>query len=144
MPIIEVHRDAYTISTDPARIDIQLVYETLITTYWGANRTPEIVRRSVENSLNFGMYYAGQQVGNARIITDYATFAWLCDVFVLPEHRKHGLGKWLIETVTNHPDLKLLRRILLATRDAHGLYKQYGFVPLGNVERWMEKFNPNG
>ncbi len=144
MPPYELHRDRYTISTDPARLNVPLICEFLTQhTYWARNRSPEVVQRSIENSLNFGLYFDSEQVGFARVVTDYATFAWVCDVFVLPEHRKNGLGKWLVQSFVNHPDLKPLRRLLLATRDAHELYRKYGgFAPLGNPERWMEKFNP--
>ncbi len=144
MHIEEYHRDNYTISNDPSRINVSFVHQFLTTnTYWARNRTLDVVRRSIENSLNFGVYCDDEQVGFARVVTDYATFAWLCDVFILPEHRKSGLGKWLVGCVVNHPDLKPLRRLLLATRDAHGLYARYGgFTPLANIERWMEKFNP--
>lgn len=147
MHIMEYCRnDGYSINNDPSLLDIALITDFLANhTYWGQNRTEEIVRRSVENSLNFGVYFEGRQVGFARVITDCATFAWLCDVFILPEHRKSGLGKWLVDCVVNHPDLKPLRRLLLATRDAHELYRKYGgFQPLANVDRWMEKFNPKG
>ncbi len=140
----ELHRDEYTVSTDPARLDIRRIHDFLSRqSYWALNRPLEVVQRSIENSLNFGLYFGTEQVGFARVITDYATFAWICDVFVLPEHRQHGLGKLLVEAFTNHPDLKPLRRLLLATRDAHELYRKYGaFAPLGNPERWMEKINP--
>ena len=141
--IVEYHRDNYTTSTDPDRLDIGVIYNFLSTgSYWAQNRPLDVVRRSIENSLNFGVYCDSRQVGFARIITDYATFAWLCDVFILHEQRNCGLGKWLVECVVNHPELKPLRRILLATRDAHELYRQYGgFTPLANPDRWMEKTN---
>jgi hypothetical protein len=145
MEIVEYQHDGYTISTDTARLNLPFVHDFLSNhTYWAQNRPFDVVCRAVENSLNFGVYQGDQQVGFARIITDYATFAWLCDVFIVPEQRKNGLGKWLVECVVNHPDLKPLRRLLLATRDAHELYSKYGgFVPLANAERWMEKFNPD-
>lgn len=145
MQNMEYHRNGYTISNDPGLLDVQLIYEFLTQhTYWAQNRTLDVVQRSIDNSLNFGIYFEGKQVGFARVITDYATFAWLCDVFVLPEHRQAGLGKWLVDCVVNHPDMVPLRRLLLATRDAHELYRKYGgFQPLANPERWMEKFNPN-
>ena len=144
MSFVEYHRDEFTISTDPARLDVGLIYRSLTQlTYWAQNRTEEVVRRSIENSLNFGVYCGDQQVGFARVVTDYATFSWLCDVFILPEYRGKGLSKWLVETIIHHPDLKDQRRLLLATRDAHELYRKYGgFSPLPNPERWMEKFNP--
>mgnify|MGYP000847679369 FL=1 len=142
--------DGYTISTNPADLDPTFILEFLTQqTYWGQNRTMEVVCRSIENSLNFGVFYDDpetgekRQVGYARVVTDYATFAWLCDVFIDPQHRGQGLSKWLVETVVNHPQLAPLRRILLATHDAHELYRKYGgFRPLAAPERWMEKFNP--
>ncbi len=139
--IQEYHRDNFTISTDPARLDINAIHGFLSTgSYWAQNRPLEVVQRSIENSLNFGVYCDDRQVGYARVVTDYATFAWVCDVFVLPEQRQSGLGKWLVECVVSHPDLKPLRRLLLATRDAHELYRKYGgFTPLGSPDRWMEK-----
>lgn len=145
MNIQEYHREPYTISNDPTRLNIPLIYEFLTkNTYWAQNRTFEVVKRSIENSLNFGIYKSDEQVGYARVVTDYATFAWLCDVFVVPGHRQFGLGKWVVDCVINHPDLKPLRRILLATRNAHELYRKYGgFEPIGHPERWMEKFNPD-
>ncbi len=144
MNIVEDHRDNYTISTDPARLDIDVIYHFLTTgSYWAQNRPLEVVKRSIENSLNFGVYCDNHQVGFARVVTDYATFAWLCDVYIDPQARGAGLGKWLVECIVNHPDLKGLRRLLLATRDAHELYRKYGgFTELANPERWMEKFNP--
>lgn len=139
--IQEYHRDNFIISTDPAWLDISFIHSFLSTgSYWAQNRPLEVVQRSIENSLNFGVYCDGRQVGFARVVTDYATFAWVCDVFIIPEQRRSGLGKWLVECVVNHPDLKPLRRLLLATRDAHELYRKYGgFAPLGNPDRWMEK-----
>lgn len=141
--IVEYHRDNYTISTDPSRLDLAVIHNFLSTgSYWAQNRPVEVVKRSIENSLNFGVYCGDRQVGLARVVTDYATFAWVCDVFIIPEQRKNGLGKWLIECVVSHPDLKDLRRILLATRDARELYHQYGgFTALANPDRWMEKTN---
>ncbi len=145
MQIVETKRDQYTISNDPSLLNISFIYDYLTQqTYWAQNRSLDTVQRSIENSLNFGVYYLDEQVGFARVVTDAATFAWICDVFILPQHRKNGLGKWLVECIVNHPDLKPIRRLLLATRDAHGLYQNYGgFAPLANVDRWMEKFNPN-
>lgn len=143
MTVQEYHRDPFTISTDPARLDIDFIHKALTTqSYWAQNRTRAVVERSIENSLNFGVYCNDQQVGFARVITDYATFAWICDVIIDAEQRRNGLGKWLVECLVNHPDLKPIRRLLLATRDAHELYRKYGgFVPLANPDRWMERFN---
>ena len=99
--------------------------------------------RSIEHSLPFGIYKANEQVGFARIVTDYATFAWVADVFVRPEHRGHGLSKWLMEVILAHPQLQGFRRWVLSTKDAHGLYDQFGFMPLKRAEPWMERFDPN-
>jgi GNAT superfamily N-acetyltransferase len=143
--IQEYHRDNFTISTDPTRLDIAVIHNFLTTgSYWAQNRPLEVVQRSIENSLNFGVYCDGRQVGFARVVTDYATFGWLCDVFILPDERTAGLGKWLVECIINHPDIKPIRRLLLATRDAHELYRRYGgFTSLANPDRWMEKTDPN-
>ena len=137
-------RGEYVISTDPARLDLETIHNYLSgSSYWAQGRPLEVVRRSIENSLCFGLYRHGRQVGFARVITDRATFAWLADVFVLDEAQGRGLGKWLVETILTHPDLQGLRRWVLATRDAHSLYSRFGFAPLKRPERWMEKFDPN-
>jgi GNAT superfamily N-acetyltransferase len=137
----EWHRSEYVISTDPARLDIAMIHTYLSgSAYWAMGRPLEVVRRSIENSLPFGLYEGPTQIGFARVVTDYATFAWLADVFVLPEFRGRGLGKWLISVVVDHPRLPGLRRWILATKDAHGLYAQSGFTPLHAPERFMERF----
>lgn len=123
-------RGDYEISTDPARLDLELVHRFLSEeAYWSPGVAREVVVRSIECSLPFGLYRSDEQVGFARVVTDYATFAWLADVFVLDGHRGRGLGKWLVETVLAHPDLSTLRRWLLATADAHELYTRFGFGP---------------
>ena len=139
--MIEVHKDNYTISTDPAKLDINAIAEMLTRAYWAQGRTRDMIACYVQHSLVFGLYHEDKQIGLARIVSDYITFAWLCDVFIHEDHRGHGLGKWLMETVHAHPDLQGLRRWMLATRDAHGLYQQFGWTPLPNPERWMEKLN---
>jgi GNAT superfamily N-acetyltransferase len=139
--IIEAQKGDYTISTDPAKLDMDAIAEMLKRAYWAQGRTREMIARYIQHSLVFGVYHEGRQVGLARIVTDYTTFAWLCDVFIHEDHRGHGLGKWLMQTVHAHPDLQGLRRWLLATRDAHGLYAQFGWTPLDNPERWMIKFD---
>jgi len=139
--IIEAKKDNYIISTDPTKLDIDSIADMLTRAYWAQGRTPEMIAHYVQHSLVFGVYHEGKQVGLARVVTDYATFAWLCDVFIHEDHRGHGLGKWLMETVHAHPDLQGLRRWLLATKDAHGLYKQFGWTQLDQPERWMNKFN---
>ncbi len=145
MQIIERQFGEYSMSSDPARLNLGFVHDFLSNhTYWATGRPFEVVKRSIENSLNFGIYHGDEQIGFCRVVTDYATFAWLCDVFIVPEHRKEGLGKFLVDCVVNHPDIKPLRRLLLATRDAQELYRKYGgFNNLANPERWMEKMNTN-
>jgi GNAT superfamily N-acetyltransferase len=128
-------RGEYTISTDRDRLDLDLIHDFISNhSYWGAGRAREVVQRSIENSL---------PVGFARIVTDYATFAWVADVFVLPEHRGRGLSKWLMEVIIAHPQLQGFRRWVLSTKDAHGLYERFGFMKLHRPERWMERPDPN-
>jgi GNAT superfamily N-acetyltransferase len=137
----EWSRGAYQISTDPARLNIAMIHEYLSTTsYWATGRPLEVVRRGIENSLPFGVFKGTEQAGFARVVTDYATFAWLADVFVLPEFQGQGLGTWLIGAIVAHPRLQGLRRWVLATKDAHGLYAQFGFTELHAPERFMERF----
>ena len=140
--IIEVHKDNFTISTDPSRLDIEAVCDFLTRAYWAKGRPRERTERAIVNSLVFGLYDGEKQIGLARIISDYAVFAYLCDVFIHEDYRAHGLGKWLIETVMSHPDLQGLRRWTLATRDAHSLYSQFGWKPLNNPDGWMEILRP--
>jgi len=135
-------RDGYVISTDPARLDVDVIHRFLTESYWAAGVPRDVVKRSIEQSLPFGLYTENRQIGFARVITDRATFAYLADVFVLDEFRGEGLGKWLIEVVVSHPELAGLRRWMLATRDAHGLYRKSGFTELSQPERWMEKHQP--
>ena len=139
--IIETHKDNYTISTDPSRLDVDAITDMLTHAYWAQGRTRERIEKSIANSLVFGIYKGNRQIGLARVVSDYATFAWLCDVFIHEDHRGKGLGKWLMETIHAHPDLQGLRRWMLATKDAHGLYQQFGWTPLTNPERWMVKFD---
>jgi GNAT superfamily N-acetyltransferase len=139
---MELRRDdGYEMSTDPGRLDVGAVHRWLSTdAYWALGRSRETVERSVEGSLNFGVYDGdGRQAGYARVVTDLATFAWLCDVYVDPAHRGRGLGVWLVEAVREHLEPYRLRRILLATGDAHGLYERAGFTALPDPERFMVK-----
>ena len=140
MDIVEHRRQEYLVSTDKARLDIAAVQDFLNNgTYWARNRSLETITKSVENSLCFGLYRGDEQVGFARVVTDYATFAWLCDVIILEAHRGRGLGKWLIQCVVDHPSLQHML-FLLATRDAQDLYTKYGrFRPVDNPDRWMVK-----
>jgi GNAT superfamily N-acetyltransferase len=138
----EWRRDDYLISTNRQRLDVEFIHNFLSTNaYWALGRSKDSVTRSIENSLNFGLFKSDKQIGFARVVTDYATFAWLADVFVTPEHRGAGLGKWLIETITSVKELQGLRRWILATRDAHDLYRQFGFTSLSKPGRWMELDN---
>ncbi len=140
----EWRRGEFTISNDKAKLDLQVIHSFLSTeSYWAVGRPLEVVQRSIDNSLPFGVYRGDLQVGFARVVTDYATFAWIADVFVLETERGKGLSKWLMEVILSHPDLQGFRRWVLATKDAHGLYKQFGFTGLNTPERWMERFKPN-
>ena len=139
--IREWTRGEYTISTDPARLDLDVIHGFLVRSYWAQGRTRERVARSIAASLPFGLYHGDQQVGFARVLSDFVVLAFLADVFVLEAHRGKGLGVWLVEVVTTLPELRQVRRWLLGTRDAHGLYRQFGFVePAPNI--LMEKINP--
>ena len=142
-PSFEVDRAGYTISTDPARLDLPAIHRFLSTSYWAPGLPMDVLARAVAGSLCFGLYRGPEQAGFARIITDRATFAYLCDVFVLEEHRGRGLSKWLMEVIMAHPDLQGLRRFQLVTRDAHGLYEQFGFRPPAKPEGHMEIHRPD-
>lgn len=135
-------RGDFTISTDASRLDLEIIRAFLDRSYWAKGRPLDVIRRSIENSMSFGIYKGAQQVGFARVITDRATFAWLADLFVLEEYRGQNLSKWLMETIIAHPDLQGLRRWTLATKDAHTLYRRYGFTELKRPERWMERHDP--
>jgi len=140
----EWQRGEYTISTDNKRLDIRRIHDFVSNqAYWAQGRAIETVQRAIDNSLNFGLYKNNQLIGFARVVTDYATFAWIADVFVLSEHRGQGLSKWIMEVILAHPELQGFRRWVLATRDAHGLYARFGFIPLHRPERWMERPDPN-
>jgi len=137
------HKDKYTITTDKTKIDVLYVHNFLKGSYWAENIPLDVVKRSIEGSLCFGVFTEDQQIGFARVITDAATFAYLSDVFIDPGFRGKGLSKWLMEIIMAHPSLQGLRRFMLATKDAHGLYEQYGFKPLTFVERWMHRHQPD-
>ncbi|HLF74033.1 MAG TPA: GNAT family N-acetyltransferase [Anaerolineales bacterium] len=140
--ILEVHRDNFTISTNPARLDHDAIVEMLKRAYWAQGRPRERTERALANSLVFGLYGGERQIGLARVISDYAIFAYLCDVFIHEDYRAQGLGKWLMQTIHSHPDLQGLRRWTLVTRDAHSLYTQFGWTPLNDPNTWMESLNP--
>lgn len=131
-------RDEFVISDNRDELDIDSIHHFLRESYWARGIPRTIVERAIVNSLCFGLYRDGKQAGFARAITDYATFAYLADVFILPEFRGRGLGKWLVSCILAHPQLQGLRRLLLATSDAHGLYRQYGFLPPQFPENFLE------
>jgi GNAT superfamily N-acetyltransferase len=133
----------YNISTERDRLDVSLIHEFLRSSYWAKDISRSVVERSIEHSLCFGAYVGDGQVGFARIITDFATFAYVADVFVVPEHRGRGVSKLLISAILAHPKLQGLRAVLLVTRDAHGLYAKFGFQPLAHPERFMMTHNPD-
>jgi GNAT superfamily N-acetyltransferase len=138
-----VQKADYVISTDRDKLDLTFIHDFLSKeAYWCIDIPFETVRRSVENSLCFGLYYGTGQVGFARVITDYATIAYLGDVFIIPAHRGKGLSKWMLEQVMGFPDLQGLRRWILLTSDAHELYRRFGWVSIPNPEKWMEVWNP--
>lgn len=136
-------RGDFTISTDKSRLDVSVIHEFLTSSYWAAGRSVATIQRSIKNSMPFGVYKSDQQVGFARVITDYATFAWIADVFILDSFSGQGLGKWLMEVIISHPELQGFRRWVLATKDAHELYRKFGFTELKLPERWMERHDPN-
>jgi len=139
---LEQTHGGYTISTDPTRMDLDAIHAYLSRSYWAEGVPREIVERSLLGSLAFGLFHGGAQVGLARVVTDRATFAYLCDVYVLEEHQRRGLGRRLIETVMAHPDLQGLRRFSLVTRDAHALYSTFGFSALASPGGHMEIVRP--
>ena len=138
--ILEVHKDRFTISTDPSRLDMDAIVDLLQHAYWAVGRPREKTEHAYQNSLVFGVYDGDKQIGMARVVTDYAIFAYLCDVFIHEDYRTQGLGKWLMRTIMDHPDLADMRRWLLVTNDAHGLYSQYGFTTIQDPEHWMQLF----
>lgn len=138
-----VTKGRYGISDEKVKLDINFIHSFLTRSYWAEGIPKEVIKRSVDGALCFGVYEGEKQVGFARVITDKATFAYLADVFIIEEYRGRGLSKWLMEVIMSHPDLQGLRRMMLATRDAHKLYAQFGFVPLTYVDRWMQIHNPD-
>ena len=142
--IVEHRRGEFLISTDPARLDLDVIHGFLTNCYWAKGIPREVVARSIDRALCFGVYdSSGKQVAFARVISDFATIAYVGDVFVLESHRGRGLGKWLMECIMQHPALQNLRRWILTTRDAHGLYAQVGFTAVKSPERYMERHDPN-
>lgn len=136
-------RGEFEVNTDPAKIDIAVVHGFLTNCYWAKGIPEKVVRNSIENSICFGVYKNGRQIGFARIITDRATFSYIADVFILEPHRGGGLSRWMMECILEHPELQGLRRWALVTADAHGLYEKFGFHRVKNPERWMERHDPD-
>ena len=144
MKIIETHKEEFTISTDKNKLDIDSIHKFLSKEADWSNGIPiETLKISIENSLNFGLYYKNKQIGFARIISDFSTIAYLGDVYVLKEYRSNGLSKWLMTEIMKHPNLQGLRRWILLTDTAEWLYKKFGFKELPRPEFYMEKHNPN-
>jgi len=140
----EVKKENYFISTDNSKLNVDMIHNFLSEeSYWAKGIPRAVVEKSIINSLCFGVYCNDEQVGFARLVTDKATFAYLADVFILEPHRGKGLSKWLMQVVKEHKDLQGLRRFMLGTRDAHGLYKQFGFEELANPSRMMEILKPD-
>ncbi|HKC34590.1 MAG TPA: GNAT family N-acetyltransferase [Chitinophagaceae bacterium] len=139
---MDLLKDRFFISTEKEKFDIDLIHSFLARSYWAEGISKEVIKKSIEGALCFAVFENDKQIGFARMITDKATFAYLADVFIIEEYRGLGLSKWLMEFIMSHPGLQGLRRIMLATRDAHGLYKKFGFTPLNNVDRWMHIHNP--
>lgn len=149
MTVRTLRRDSFMLTDDVAQMNLNSIHEFLSTSYWAQGIPKEIVARSMENSLCFGLFHtpsspaeARHQIGFARVITDEATFAYLCDVYVLEEFRNQGLGQWLMEFVLSHPSLSFLRRFILVTRDAHALYRRFGFSAPVNPAGYMEIVHP--
>lgn len=143
MSHVEYQKESYRITTDPNQIDVDAVHAYLTASYWAKGIPRETVAKSIRQSLSFGLFEGARQIGLARIISDRATFAYLCDVYVLEDYRGRGLARWLMESVVAHPDLMGLRRFVLVTRDAHGLYEKFGFTALKRPEGFMEIVQPD-
>jgi GNAT superfamily N-acetyltransferase len=139
---IEYHQGKFSILTDHKQMNIDFIHDYLCNqSYWAQGRSRDVVEKSIRNSLCFGVFEGEKQVGFARIVSDYSTFAWLCDVFIAESYRGQGLGKWLVKSVTSHPEVKSLKYILLATSDAHELYRKYGdFKALQAIDKWMVRY----
>ena len=143
--MIERFSKEYVIDTNPNRIDARLVYRFLSNeSYWAKDRTQEEVNKSIENSLNFGVYKNHSMVGFARVVTDYVSFVYLADVFIVNEERGKGLGKTLVSFILDYPSIKNTKRWMLGTMDAHELYRPYGFSEMANPKRWMERIVGEG
>ena len=138
----DISNGAYSVTANRQQIDVEAVHAFLTRSFWATGISRELVAKSIAQSLCFGLFHRHLQVGFARVVTDSSTYAYLCDVYVLEEHRGKGLGKWMVDFVMKHPDLQGLRRFQLVTRDAHTLYSPFGFDAPANPERHMEIFRP--
>jgi N-acetylglutamate synthase-like GNAT family acetyltransferase len=138
----EFKKSSYIISTDKRKLQIKIIHNFLVNAYWSKGIKIERVKKAIKGSLCFGVYHNKKQIGFARVITDYASFGYLADVFIIEEFRKRGLSKWLMKSIMNHSKLKDLKTWMLATKDAHGLYSQFGFEPLKEPQKFMRKQNP--
>lgn len=135
-----MQKNDFEISTDKSKLDVAFIHAYLSgESYWAKNIPIALVQKSIDHSVCFGLYYQQQQIGFARMVTDFATFGYLADVFIIESFRGNGLSNWMMETITNYPDFAELRRWMLATRDAHGLYQQYGFTALDTPSRIMQR-----
>ncbi|MCO4294250.1 GNAT family N-acetyltransferase [Solitalea sp. MAHUQ-68] len=144
MTELTIYNNGFTISTDKQKLDIDSIHEFLSTkAYWCLNIPKDRVQLAIENSLCFGVYEGNKQIGLARVISDFSTIAYLGDVYILEEYRGKRLSKWLMETIMNHPNLQGLRRWILLTGDAHGLYRQFGWTDIADPSKWMELYNKN-
>ncbi len=138
---MEWKKDNFIISDDVSRLDVDAICDFLSHSYWADKRPRRVIEKSIQHSVCFGVYDGDKQIGFSRVVTDFSVFAYLCDVFIHHEYRGQALGKWMMECIMSHPDLQGLRRWSLVTRDAHGLYSQFGFTELSNSSLWMEKFD---
>lgn len=144
MTDVTINKNEFYISTDKTKLDIDAIHEFLSTkAYWCLNIPKSKVETAIQNSLCFGVYHNEKQIGFARVISDFSTIAYLGDVYILEEFRGNGLSKWLMETIMSHPDLQGLRRWILLTGDAHGLYRQFGWTDIADPSKWMEHHNKN-
>lgn len=145
MNIITEKKGDFYITTDRSKLDLKVIHDFLANrSYWSRNIPFDKVETAVANSLNFGLFHHDRQIGYARVISDFSSIAYLGDVFILEEYRGQGHARWLMDTVVSHPGLQGLRRWILLTRDAHGLYRKYGWKPIVNPDKWMERNDASG
>ncbi len=136
-------QDNYWITNDKDQLNIDFIHDFLKEAYWSKDIPKKSVSKSIDHSLCFGVFHNNEPIGFARVVTDYTCIAYLADVFIISQYRSQGLAKWLLSCILDHPELQSLRRWILGTRDAHGLYNQFGFTPLKNPDIFMERHNPN-